>query len=333
MNFIASLTRDSGELNTMFRLWQEHGDERDPFANVMITPLFMPPNGKKVIQNWREKGIIKNLYFDSAGFYVQMGKIEYTRLFSELLKVYRNEQWADWYILPDHVPTSGDAEETIWKKVRDTAEYSQMFYEELPSELQMKSIPVVHGFTAAQANYSLQAAIKLKTGYIGFGSFSTSGKSSSINKLTPAAYTLLSQITNKIAQASIKLHAFGVSTPPVVHLLRQLKVFSFDSIGWMKTAGFGKVYMPYVRAYNITYKDKSAQTITRYEFEEMQAITGHTCFFCSSFQQLHEKRYYRIMHNLSVMMDMMHKVYTPDHIHLILDRYSAKYNFINGEIK
>lgn len=328
MEFVASLTRSASELNMMLHLWQQYGDERKPFRNVMITPLFMPKSGKKVILKWREQGIIENLYFDSAGFYVQMGRIEYTQLFTELLALYRRELWADWYILPDNVPTSSDSEQTTWNKVRDTAEYGRMFFAELPPEIQGKSIPVIHGFTAEQAEYSLQAALQLETGYLGFGSFSTSGKSASINKLTAKTHALLAQIIGKLRSSGFRLHAFGVSTPPVLHLLRQLNIFSFDSIGWMKTAGYGKVYLPYVRAYNITYKDKSAQTITKYDFEEMKAFTGHQCFFCQSFRDLHEKRYYRIMHNLSVIMDMMHKPYSPEQIQHILTRYSPAYSAI-----
>jgi len=325
MEFVASLTRSASELNTMLELWNQHGDERKPFRNIMITPLFMPKSGMKVIEKWREQDIIENLYFDSGGFYVQMGRINYLDLYTELLKLYRKQHWADWYILPDNVPTSGDSEQTTWNKVRDTAEYGRMFFHELPPQIQQKAIPVVHGFTSEQAEYSLDAATQLETGYLGFGSFSTSGKSSSINKLTASTYMLLSQIIGKVRDSGFRFHAFGVSTPPVLHILRNLNIFSFDSIGWMKTAGFGKVYMPYIRAYNITYKDKSAQTITQYEFDEMKAITGHSCYFCQSFRDLHEKRFHRIMHNLHVIMDMIYKPYNSETIEYILNRYSPAY--------
>lgn len=309
----------------MLALWQAYGDERKPFKNVMITPLFMPKGGMKVISGWREKGIIENLYFDSGGFYVQMGRIDYLDLYSKLQRLYLDQQWADWYILPDHVPTSNDSELVVWNKVRDTVEYGQMFHENMPANLQPKSIPVVHGFTTEQTEYSLLAATKLETNYIGFGSFSTSGKSDSVNRLTSKTYSTLSKILAYIRNFGVRLHAFGVATPPVLHILRTLQVFSFDSIGWMKTAGFGKIYMPYSRAYNITYHDKSAQTLTRKGFEEMQAITDHTCHFCSSFVKLYENRYYRIMHNLSVIMDMLYKKYTDEHISYILSRYSPTY--------
>lgn len=309
----------------MFNLWQQYGDSRKPFRNVMITPLFMPPSGMRVIRQWMERGVIENMYFDSGGFYVQMGRIGYVELFAQLLSLYTRERWATWYVLPDHVPTSSDSADQTWTKVRDTAEYGKMFYELLPGDLQNKSIPVIHGFTSEQIEYSYQSATQLETGYLGFGSFSTSGKSASVNKLTAKTHSVLEEIMTFITRIGMKLHAFGVSTPPVLHLLRQLKLFSFDSIGWMKTAGYGKVYMPYIRAYNITFRDSSAQTITPAEFAEMKQITGHECYFCRSFRELHDKRFFRIMHNLAVMMDMIHTPYSISHIQQIMERYSPSY--------
>jgi hypothetical protein len=325
MEFVASLTRSASELNMMFSLWQQHGDQRKPFRNVMITPLFMPPSGMKIIRKWVDEGFIENLYFDSGGFYVQMGRIDYVELFARLLTFYQRENWATWYVLPDNVPTSSDSPDMVWSKVYDTANYGRMFFDQLPHTLQSRMIPVVHGFTPAQIEHSYTAAASLETGYLGFGSFSTSGKSSSINKLTAKTHTVLQQLLHAILGVGMKLHAFGVSTPPVLHLLRRLKTFSFDSIGWMKTAGYGKVYMPYVRAYNVTYHDKTAQTITPAEFAEMKRVTGHECYFCKSFRDLHDKRFYRIMHNLSVIMDMIHTPYTEDHVRTIMQRYSPTY--------
>lgn len=326
MEFVASLTRNAGELNTMLKLWQQHGDEREPFKNVMITPLFMPTGGMKVITKWREQGVINKLYFDSGGFYVQMGRINYVDLFGRLLRLYQQQQWADYYVLPDHVPTSSDPEGVVWAKVRDTAEYGRMFHELLPGNLQSKAIPVIHGFTSEQINYSLDALSALEPDYCGFGSFSTSGRSSSINKLTSRTHGLLIQMLQRLSDLQVRLHAFGVSTPPVLHLLQQIKTFSFDSIGWMKTAGFGKIYMPFIRAYNITYNDKTAKPVTPKAFQEMKDVTGHSCYFCRSFMNLHENRFYRIMHNLCVILDMVSGQYPTERIEFIMERYSGGYH-------
>jgi len=312
MRFVASLTRNASELNKILELWRESDDPRNPFENVLITPLFMPPSGLKVIRQWKEEGIIRNLYFDSGGFYVQMGKIDYVDLYYPLLQYYKKERWADWYVLPDHVPLSSDTPDVIDRKVRDTVESGRNFFEELPSDLQQKAIPVVHGYTAKQIDYALTNHLKMQTGYIGFGSFDTSGSKSSVNKVGKSAYENLKYITCVAGEVGAKTHVFGIGTPPVIHLLSLVNVFSFDSIGWMKTAGFGKVYLPFVRAYNITYHDKSAKTITHQDFEYMKFFSGHSCAFCQSFEQLHRERYTRTMHNLCVMLDMVNKKNTSE---------------------
>lgn len=329
MRFVASLTRGASELRTISRLWSESGDRRNPFENVLVTPLFTPPSGLALIREWKETGIIKELYFDSGGFYVQMGRIDYVDLYMPLLQLYEREQWADWYVLPDHVPLSTDPDDHIWNKLRDTVEYSRNFLEELPESLKPRCMPVVHGFTHQQISYSLEKQLELGCEYIGFGSFDTSGKKSSVNRLSEQAYRNLEYLAVSLNECGIRLHGFGVGTPPVIYLLNRINVFSFDSIGWMKTAGFGKVYLPYVRAYNITYADPSARTLTERQFVEMKEATGHDCFFCRSFESLHRQRYYRTLHNLAVMLDMVSDIerdfdpgatirnYSPEYSHLV----------------
>lgn len=325
MRFVASLTRGASELEMMFRLWRESGDERNPFENVLITPLFIPKSGLRVIRDWKEQGVIKNLYFDSGGYYVQMGRIDFVELYMELLLCYGQESWADHYVLPDHVPSSSDSLDVKWRKVRDTAEYSRAFFDEMPDDLKLRSIPVVHGHNHDQISYCIENHLSLGTDYLGFGSFDTGGIHGSVNKLSSTTYSYLGHITRILAERNIRLHGFGVGTPPVIHLLSEIDVYSFDSIGWMKTAGFGKVFLPFVRAYNITYRDKSATTITENEFAEMKAYTGHECSFCTSFERLHRDRFSRIMHNLAVVMDMVHGLHKDLDVLDVLRRYSPNY--------
>ena len=93
----------------------------------------------------------------------------------------------------------------------------------------------------------------------------------------------------------------------------------------MKTAGFGKIYMPYSRAYNITYRDYSNRSIAERDLREMQEVTGHKCYFCESFAMLNENRFHRIMHNLTVIMDMMTFKYDRSVMEEIFRRYSPDY--------
>jgi queuine/archaeosine tRNA-ribosyltransferase len=173
----------------------------------------------------------------------------------------------------------------------------------MPSQLQERALPVVQGYTIQQIEYCIQRYLNLGVRNIGFGSFSTGGKSSSVNTLTSEALNFLSHIAKFLFNYGINVHAFGVGTPPVIYLLDKVGVYSFDSVGWMKTAGYGKIYMPFVRAYNITYRDPEARGLKESEFYNLKDLTGHSCTFCQSFDKLTTSRTMRIMHNLVVILD------------------------------
>ncbi|MFN3691226.1 MAG: hypothetical protein ACK4UU_09915, partial [Fimbriimonadales bacterium] len=85
----------ASELRALHRLWRASGDPRRPFRDALVTPIFMGRKSLDVIRGWREDGVIENLYFDSGGFYVQMGRISYRDLCEPLLELYTREQWAD----------------------------------------------------------------------------------------------------------------------------------------------------------------------------------------------------------------------------------------------
>jgi hypothetical protein len=44
MKFIASITEDRYRIKEIRKLWDESGDIRNPFASILITPLFTPPS-------------------------------------------------------------------------------------------------------------------------------------------------------------------------------------------------------------------------------------------------------------------------------------------------
>jgi len=303
MKFIASITEGRYRIKEIKRLWDESGDPRNPFASVLITPLFAPPSTLELVREMRESGIVDEVYFDSGGYYVQTGKITYEEMYWKLLKFYRANQWADHYVLPDSVPLSSDNIDEVWYKVHKTADMSTLFFQEMPASLQARALPVVQGHTVEQIEYCIERYINLGVKNIGFGSFDTSGKSGSANALSGSSLSFLAHLVKLLLTYGTKLHAFGVGTPPVIYLLHKLGVYSFDSIGWMKTAGYGKIYMPFVRAYNITYRDPQARGLTEREFYKLQELTGHICSFCQSFDKLANHRPTRVMHNLAVILD------------------------------
>lgn len=327
MNFVASITRHPGEIRKIKELWHHSGDQRNPLARVLVTPLFTPASSLELIRALRENGDIGKVIFDSGGYFVQTGRIKYEEMYQRLLDFYGDNRWADHYVLPDYVPLTSDSPDDVWYKVRTTADRGCLFYSEMPADIRSKALPVVQGHTIDQIRYCLNRFLSLEINTIGFGSFATGGKASSVNSVTRDSLEFVAELAQVLSKRGIGLHAFGVGTPPVMFLLHQAGVSSFDSVGWMKTAGFGKIYMPFVRAYNITYHDRTARGLQEHEFNELKSLTNHTCYFCQSFASLAESRDYRIMHNLAVILDTLEQLSSAPspEIKSILKRFSPQY--------
>lgn len=224
MRFVASLTRDPNEILRLQRMWESARDSRAPFRNVLVTALFTPPSTLQLLRDMKEEGKIENIYFDSGGFYVQMGRISYEDMYYQLLQFYRQNDWADYYTLPDNVPLSSDDEEIKWLKTRQTADGSRRFFSEMPGHLQSRALAVIQGRSEEQIDYCLESYVPLGLRQIGFGSFATNGKESSANILTDESLRLLKYVTNVATQYGISVHAFGVGTPPVIYLLNRTGV-------------------------------------------------------------------------------------------------------------
>jgi queuine/archaeosine tRNA-ribosyltransferase len=335
MQFVASITRNASDIRKLIRLWQLNQDGRNPLKNVLVTPLFTPPSTLNLIRQMREQGEIEQVYFDSGGYFVQMGRLTYEDMYWRLLGFYRQNDWADWYVLPDFVPLSSDDETEAWYKVRTTAKQSVLFFNEMPATLQDRAMPVVQGHSFQHIEHCVEKYMKLGVKQLGFGSFGTNGKESSVNSLTDNALKLLIDLSTYLSQQNINLHAFGVGNPPTIYLLDQIGVYSFDSVGWMKTAGYGKVFMPFTRAYNITYRDPMARGLPERHFQELKGLSGHTCYFCASFEKLTQSRDYRIMHNLAVVLDTLDMItagVSSDFVAHILHTYSPSYARLNQRI-
>jgi queuine/archaeosine tRNA-ribosyltransferase len=282
----------------------------------------------------KEEGLIEQVTFDSGGFFVQMGKITYEEMYWQLLQFYREHDWADWYTLPDYMPLSTDDENTRWYKTRRSANGSRSFFQEMPGNQRSRALPVIQGRTRDQIDHCLETFIPLGITRLGFGSFGTNGKESSSNLLTTESLGFVSYISKILQGQRISLHAFGVGTPPIVYLLHSAGVDSFDSIGWMKTAGFGKVYLPFIRAYNITYDDRSARGMQKGTFEELKHLTQHKCTFCESFEMLTTKREHRVLHNLAVIHDTVEMVLAGKAADLLylMDAYAPTYTRLRRTI-
>ncbi len=305
MLLVTSLTIDAALLRKFLRLWEEGGDPRNPFAAVLVTPLFASQSTLRLIREELKEKRGSMVYFDSGGYYVQQGKIAFEELYRNLRDYYLdpNNQWADWYVLPDNVPTSEDSVDVVERKVNETITSAKMFFAEMPSSVRDQTIPVIQGHTSGQVNRCVEAYRAMGRTYMGFGSFGTNGLNNNINIPDSRSVENISYIVRELQKDHVRLHTFGVSTPPVIYAFRRIGVYSFDSMAWLRSASYGKVFMPFVRAYNVSHRSTKNSALSREEFEQLKVRTEHYCPFCEDFEQLKENRLFRALHNLVAIME------------------------------
>jgi queuine/archaeosine tRNA-ribosyltransferase len=305
--FFLTLTHTPWEIRKIIRLWNDSGDKRDPFSHVIFTPLFSKPAAITVIRQIKdERNSI--VMFDSGGYQVQMGRVTYEELFDRLLHFYRENTWADWYVLPDHVPRSTDTDHEVEIKVQETIDFARLFLRRMPEEFAEKAIGVVHGRTKEQVRRCVEAYAAMGASYLGFGSFGTSGPNGTVNLISQRSLNLLRFVQALAHEHGLRLHIFGIGSPS--HLIRLANAgiapTSFDSAGWWKAAGFGKVFFPAGQQLHITRMD--GYNATQCGIEREKQRTRHDCAFCANISQLRRRRMMRVMHNLTAMLDTTQRV-------------------------
>ena len=331
-HFFASATIAPGEIRKIYKLWHTYAHDFDwprgkpnPFQRLLISPVLASPSTLAFVRELKRTGETEEVMFDSGGFFVQKGDITYSELYSKLREVYRTEDWADIYILPDNPPLSKDSMLAAEDKIRQTVEGSVSFAYQLPVELREKVMPVIHAKQPAHLEYCLEKYEPLmgNSRRIGFGSFSTMGNTNSINRVNADVLRLLDDLVPRLNGS--RLHSFGISTPPAVFCLAKVGVKTFDSNGWMRTGGYGSIFFPFMYGRRIDCRTRKYSRIHKDEFEPLKLNTGHRCPFCESFNKLAEEsgRWFRIMHNLIVMAELGTYNYQPQW--KILKEHSGHY--------
>lgn len=329
LNFYASLTLTQSDIRKIVNHFvREDYPLEEYLGHILITPLFSSEESLARIQALQEIGA--NVMFDSGGYYVQTGKLQYYELYYPLLSYYQKNQWADIYILPDHVPTSQDDVDRVWQKVKETVQFSTLFFQELPPTLREKAMPVVQGHTIEQVEYCLSRYIDLGVNYIGFGSFGTGGQNSELNFTTNQSVKLANHVTSIAHQYGASVHFFGLGAPALAAMIYGCGANSFDSSSWIKAAGFGQVFLPFMRAYNVSHRNGSSELqkgVTREQFDEWRQLTGHYCSFCADISALQSRKMYRTLHNLIVIKDTVELINGGqfDRIQRIYEAGSPKY--------
>jgi len=310
LQFFASLSVNPSDIIKIQNLLRINNISANPLDDILITPLFSSPTSMNLIRDMKTKQPT-TVMFDSGGYYVQVGRLTYEALYYPLLQFYRKNHWADIYTLPDYVPTSQDSPDFVQYKVEQTAKFSRLFYLEMPDELKPKAMGVVQGHNRAQVEHCLKTYLDLGLPYIGFGSFGTMGKNSQVNVATDSSIDLAQHVVQIAHEAGAKVHFFGVGVPALAAMLYGTGADSFDSSSWQKSAGFGQIFLPFIRAYNISHRNGSNELqkgITIENFHVLKELTQHTCPFCEDMDNLQTQKMYRVVHNLICIKE------TIDHI-------------------
>lgn len=306
--FYLSLTHSVSETRKIMRLWQESGDTRNPFAHVIFTPLFSESAAIKTIRQLKEERGA-TVIFDSGGYQVQMGKIAYEELFGKLLQFYREHDWANWYVLPDHVPHSKDTDADVEAKVRDTIDFARLFVRMMGASFAERALGVVHGRSEEQMRRCIAAYAEMGLRYIGFGSFGTSGPNGTVNLVSRKSLRLLQVVQSLATEYGLYLHIFGIGSPS--HLVRLSEAgivpSSFDSAGWWKAGGFGNIFFPGGRQLHVTAISSPQTTLSGMAYQK--ARSNHDCPFCSDLKLLRRRRMMRVLHNLAAMIDTYESIW------------------------
>jgi queuine/archaeosine tRNA-ribosyltransferase len=313
IQFIASLTINASSIHKLVERLEYSGTVHKPLQSILTTPVFSGNMALETIREMKDNG--HQVMFDSGGYYVQTGKIDYSELFHRLMRTYERHQWADIYVLPDNVPRSQDSMDVIAEKVTQTIEQSVNFFCYMPDELKPRAMPVVHGYTYSHIDRCFEAYIKLGVKQIGFGSFGTVGKNSQVNVMTQRAFEMARYVVDCAHQLGMRVHMFGLGVPVVVMMLYGIRADSFDSSSWLKAAGFGQIFLPLMRAYNISHRNSVSDLQKGLKLEDFRhycGVTGHQCALCDDIRSLQESKSQRAAHNLIVMAETIEMLNTGD---------------------
>ncbi len=309
LNFFTALSLVPSDIKKICNLLMSHKIDRSLLAHILVTPLFVSGISLKQIRQLKEQG--SKVMFDSGGYYVQIGRLTYYELYYPLLQFYRRNKWGDIYTLPDYVPTSQDHPDDVQKKIEETVKFSRLFYLEMPDELKPKALGVVQGHTLTQVDLCLETYLQLGIRQIGFGSFGTVGKNSQVNMATIDAVNLARYVVEVAKTYEVQVHFFGLGAPALVAMIFGTGANSFDSSSWLKSAGFGQIFLPFTRAYNISHRNASSELqkgITVADFRALQELTEHQCPFCLSVEDLQRYKLYRAIHNLICIKETVERI-------------------------
>jgi hypothetical protein len=309
--FVAIMV-DGTELKKLVEIVRSVNLNFNPFERVIVTPVVAKRHLINAVYELRKRGDIEVVMFDSGGYQVQCGQIEsFEKLCVRLANVWRKHDWADYFVLPDHVPKTKDSDEEVARKVKDTLLAGERFLKLLPKH--GEPIGVVHGRSVVQVIKGVRWWYSLGVRYVAFGSFETAGKDESVNYVSSRSMVVLRALTEEALSLGMKVHVFGIGSPTSLEKIFVAAPFieSFDSASWRKAAAFHEVFFglsvkrrfgtPRAITNNLVLNDELLRAVKR--------LTEHDCPFCQSAAQLDDFDC-RALHNLVVVHEIANEFRT-----------------------
>lgn len=253
-------------------------DKRDKYfhdlklGNILLNPLIMRRDILNLLKEYCSE--IKDIMVDSGAFLVQQGRLDYSQLLCRIEKVYSELPCASWYVLPDYIPLSQDDDSTVERKVELTVGNALRLADKLGDSVRHKLIPVVHGRTMAHFHKCINAYARMKVKRIAFGSLVTNGPSNGINSLSRRTIDTLADILTLANKHALEVHLFGISGPTHLLICRLFGVSSVDSSAWNRIAGYGLIYLPFLRSFHITAGARHSKSYSMSQIERMLSVAA-----------------------------------------------------------
>jgi len=233
---------------------------------------------------------------DSGAFLVQQQRLEYSELLEQIEGVYSKFPFARWYVLPDYIPLTQDDETAVERKVELTITSALRLAEKLGDSVRHKLMPVIHGRTITHFEKCVRAYASMNVKRIGFGSLVTNGPNNGINSFSRKTIDILAEVLTLANNHALEVHLFGLAGPIQLLICKLFGISSIDSSAWNRIAGYGLIYLPYLRSFHVTDAGRQSKSYNMAQIAEMLSRV------CSDFALLPQDAlktcmYSRSLHN------------------------------------
>lgn len=242
----------------------------------------------------RETNEMERIMFDSGGFQMFLDPT-YTieRLVRENLWLYQKHDWADCYVMPDNPPFPEDPRVIMEMKVDKTIKATRGIFEDFPSKIREKSMPVFHVRNTMDIDYQYEEYKHIiEESQLVCYAVPGSRKKLDLHNMKMIAYL------RSVLDDDVKIHSLGVASAPAVYCMEQLGVYSYDAVSPIISAGLGMIQF-YDKSYDLS-EEKPNRSITEEELNKIKETTEHKCPFCDDYENSLKQYRYRRLHNLII---------------------------------